>query len=284
MAEKENITQQSAAADETAELEMLSRNIFSKIQQKSKQKLHRKMFFYITILVIFCACLAAVLFSVFFKIKHITVSGSTIYDDWRIIEASGITAGNNAYAVSRSAAEKRITEKFPYVRSVSLSHPSPSTLQLSITEDSAEYFFVIDGEYFILSDSLRVLEIISDSDIMQTRHADLLEISVSGVSKAVVGSRLEFVSSIYYDYAVRTLRIFAECSMAPHITLVNCCSKFDVYFIYDGRFRIEVGDTDDLQMKLTFADAVIKDLSDGATGIINVENQNAFFIAQSTIE
>lgn len=283
MAEKENITQQSAA-DETAELEMLSRNIFSKIQQKSKQKLHRKMFFYITILVIFCACLAAVLFSVFFKIKHITVSGSTIYDDWRIIEASGITVGNNAYAVSRAAAEKRITEKFPYVSSVSLSHPSPSTLQLSITEDSAEYFFVIDGEYFILSDSLRVLEIISDSDIMQTRHADLLEISVSGVSKAVVGSRLEFVSSIYYDYAVRTLRIFAECSMAPHITLVNCSSKFDVYFIYDGRFRIEVGDTDDLQMKLTFADAVIKDLSDSATGIINVENQNAFFIAQSTIE
>lgn len=283
MAEKENITQQSAA-DETAELEMLSRNIFSKIQQKSKQKLHRKMFFYITILVIFCACLAAVLFSVFFKIKHITVSGSTIYDDWRIIEASGITVGNNAYAVSRAAAEKRITEKFPYVSSVSLSHPSPSTLQLSITEDSAKYFFVIDGEYFILSDSLRVLEIISDSDIMQTRHADLLEISVSGVSKAVVGSRLEFVSSIYYDYAVRTLRIFAECSMAPHITLVNCSSKFDVYFIYDGRFRIEVGDTDDLQMKLTFADAVIKDLSDSATGIINVENQNAFFIAQSTIE
>ena len=283
MAEKENITQQSAA-DETAELEMLSRNIFSKIQQKSKQKLHRKMFFYITILVIFCACLAAVLFSVFFKIKHITVSGSTIYDDWRIIEASGITVGNNAYAVSRAAAEKRITEKFPYVSSVSLSHPSPSTLELSITEDSAEYFFVIDGEYFILSDSLRVLEIISDSDIMQTRHADLLEISVSGVSKAVVGSRLEFVSSIYYDYAVRTLRIFAECSMAPHITLVNCSSKFDVYFIYDGRFRIEVGDTDDLQMKLTFADSVIKDLSDSATGIINVENQNAFFIAQSTIE
>lgn len=281
MAEKENITRQESMADETAELEMLSRNIFAKIQQKSKQKLRRKTVFYITILAIFCACLAAVLFSVFFKIKHITVSGSTIYDDWRIIEASGITVGSNAYAVNGSDAEKNITEKFPYIRSVSLSHPSPSTLELSVTEDSAEYFFVIDGEYFILSDSLRVLEIISDSDIMQTRHADLLEIGINGVSQAVVGSRLEFVSSIYYDYAVKTLRIFAECSMAPHITLVNCSSKFDVYFIYDGRFRIEVGDTDDLQMKISFAEAVIKDLPESATGIINVENQDAFYISQS---
>ena len=284
MTEKENIIQRESTADQTAELEILSRNIFSKIQQKSKQKFRRKLAFYITILAIFCACLAAVLFSVFFKIKHITVSGSGIYDDWRIIEASGITVGNNAYAVSESSAEKRITEKFPYISSVSLSHPSPSTLELSVTEDSAEYFFVIDGEYFILSDSLRVLEIISDRDIMQTRHAGLLEISVSGVSRAVVGSRVEFVSDIYYDYAVKTLRIFAECSMSSHITRVNCSSKFDVYFIYDERFRIEVGNTDDLQMKLTFADAVIKDLPESETGIINVENQNAFFIAQSTIE
>lgn len=283
MTEKENIIQRESTAEETAELEILSRNIFSKIQQKSKQKFRRKLAFYITILAIFCACLAAVLFSVFFKIKHITVSGSSVYDDWRIIEASGITVGGNAYAVSEAAVEKTVTERFPYICSVSISHPSPSTLELSVTEDSAEYFFVIDGEYFILSDSLRVLEIVSDSDIMQTRHADLLEISVNGVSKAVVGSRVEFVSDIYYDYAVKTLRIFAECSMSDHITRVNCISKFNVYFIYDERFRIEVGDTDDLQMKLTFADAVIKDLPASASGIINVENQNAFFIEQDTL-
>lgn len=274
----------SVRAEKRAELEMLSQSTFEKVQKKSMLRLRHKTAFYIALLSVFCIFVGAVVFTVFFRIKHVSVSGLTVYDDWRIIETSGITVGQNSYSFSKEDVEKAITKEFPYIKSVKIRHTSPSSVDLNITEDNAEYYFKLDGEYFILSGTLKVLEIIKDSDLMSVRHPSLIQIYISGVSTAIVGKTLEFSSERYYSYVVDTLETFSQCSMAPYINIINCRNKFSVYFIFDNRYKIEIGDTEDLTMKLTFASAIIENLSKSERGIINVENQTAFFISQPIID
>ena len=278
---KTNQSSASDRAEKKAELEMLSQSTFENVQKKSVLRLRHKTAFYIVLLSVFCIFVGAVIFTVFFRVKHISVSGLTVYDDWRIIEASGITVGQNSYSFSKSDVENAITKEFPYVKSVKIRHTSPSSVDLNITEDNAEYYFTLDDEYFILSSTLKVLEIIKDSDLMSVRPPDLIQIYISGVSVAIVGKTIEFSSERYYDYVVDTLETFSQCSMAPFINIINCRNKFSVYFIFDDRYKIEIGNTDDLTMKLTFASAIIENLSKSESGIINVENQTAFFISQA---
>ncbi len=271
-------------AEKTAEIELLSRSAFERAVGKSRRRLGRKTAIYIALLSGFCIALAVVLFAVFFRVKRVTVTGLTMYDDWRIIDASGITLGQNSYSISRASVEKAITESFPYVSAVTVRHPSPAVIELAVTEQKAAYYFTLDGEYYILSDSLRVLEIVSDEELMQNRHPDLLRIRLSGIRRAVVGQQLGFKSDGSYRYARRTLQIFAECTMTKYISLIDCSDKFGVFFIYDDRYRIVVGDTDNLETKLTYASAIISDLGSDGRGIINVDSGAAFYIAQSELE
>ena len=271
-------------AEKTAEIELLSRSAFERAVGKSRRRLGRKTAIYIALLSGFCIALAVVLFAVFFRVKHVNVSGLSMYDDWRIVDASGIKTGQNSYSVSRATVEKEITKSFPYISSVSVRHPSPSVIELAVTEQKAAYYFTLDGEYYILSDSLRVLEIISDEDLMQNRHPDLLRIRLSGIRRAIVGQQLGFNSDGSYHYALRTLQIFADCTMTKYISLIDCSDKFGVFFIYDDRYRIVVGDTDNLEAKLTYASAIIADLGSSGRGIINVDSGAAFYIEQSELE
>lgn len=269
---------------EKKELEVLSRNIFERIRTQSKRKLRKKTAVYIFVLTLFCIFILAVIISIFFKVKHIKVKGSNVYESWRIVDASGIKTGENTFSIDKKAVENTIITEFPYIRSLDIVRSSPSTVTINVTEDKAAYYTILDEEYYILSDSLRVLEIVNDSGVMQARHSDLLRISVAGISKAIVGSPLEFVSDIYYSYAIETLKVFAECTMEKSITYIDCSDKFNVFFIFEDRFKIEVGNTSDLTMKLSFADSIIERQSTTAKGIINVEDQVAFFIAQNSIE
>ena len=154
---KTNQLSVSDRAEKKAELEMLSQSTYENVQKKSVLRLRHKTAFYIVLLSVFCIFVGAVIFTVFFRVKHISVSGLTVYDDWRIIEASGITVGQNSYSFSKSDVENAITKEFPYVKSVKIRHTSPSSVELNITEDNAKYYFSLDDEYFILSSTLKVL-------------------------------------------------------------------------------------------------------------------------------
>lgn len=271
-------------AEKTAEIELLSRGAFERAVGKSRRRLGRKTAAYITLLAGFCIALAVVLFAVFFKVKHVTVTGLSMYDDWRIVEASGIKSGQNSYSVSRSAVEKAITEAFPYISAVTVRRPSPSVIELAVTEEKAVYYFTLDEEYYILSDSLRVLEILDDPELMQNRHPGLLRIRLSGVRRAVVGQELGFKSEGSNRYAVETLRTFSECTMTKYISLIDCSDKFGVFFIYDDRYRIVVGNTENLETKLAYAAAIIDAIGSGGKGIINVDCDAAFYIAQNELQ
>ena len=263
--------------------EAQERDIEAAMHMARRERLRRVRRVVLTVLLslALCVILAAACVALFFKVGTVTVSGSGIYDDWRIREASGIVTGSNLYKIDKAAVAERIIMSLPYIRGVSIRRSLPSTVIITVTEDEPLYYCEVGGEYFLLSATLRVLERTDDPEGLRTRFPSIIRLVTLDISRAVVGEEVAFYDSDYFDYALEMLAVFAGCPLADKLTTINFNDKYDIYLVYDGRFRIEIGSVDSLALKMTMASEVLASMSDSYQGLLNVENDPAYVILGS---
>ena len=92
-------------------------------------------------LVTVAAVVIAVMFgiSIFFKVKHITVTGAERYSAWTVREASGILEGENLMTFGKTKACGRIKVSLPYVDEVRIGIKLPDTVNIEIVELDVVY-------------------------------------------------------------------------------------------------------------------------------------------------
>lgn len=243
----------------------------------------RRIIITVAVSLALCVIFAATCVALFFKVGAVSVSGCNLYDDWRVRDASGITTGINLYKIDKAAVAERIIMRLPYVRSVTIRRSLPSTVSITVVEDTPLYYCEVGGEYYLLSSSLRVLERTDDPESLRTRFPAIIRLVTLDISRAVVGEPVAFYDSDYFDYALDMLAVFSDCALADKLTTINFNDKYDIYLVYDGRFRIEIGSVDSLTLKMTMAAEVLSSMSDSYRGLLNVENDPAYVILGSNV-
>lgn len=264
--------------------EPLSDEAFFKVRKLSQLKMRSRRMIYAAVALLFSFGLVALCLNVFLKIQKITVSGGSIYDDWRLIEMSGITEGQNIYSIDKDKVEKTIVSNFPYIKSVKVVRHLPTDVELIVEEDVPRYYFELCGEYYVLSDSLRILELSENENKILSKYEFVQKLVLSSVTRAVVGEQVGFENDTYYDYVYEVLTQFLNCSITDRINTINLSDKFNIYIIYDNRFKVQIGNMDNLNLKISVATAVIETISANYKGTINVENDTAFFIMDNKID
>ena len=152
-------------------------------------------------------------------------------------------------------------------------------MALIVEEDKPCYYFEIADEYFVLSDTLRVLEYTEDIAELLIREPGIIKLNTQHIVYAVVGRQIKFENEDYFQYAKEMLLTFLGSELADKITLIDFSDKFNIFVEYDGRFKIEIGNIQNIAMKINFAAEIIKNNFDSTySGIINVENEEAFVI------
>ena len=217
-------------------------------------------------------------FFLFFKVENIEVEGDTRYDYEEIIAAAGIEKGTNLYAIDKYEIEEKIIESCPYIKTVYITRTFPSTLNFKVSEETPEYYFSLANEYFILSDSLRVIDKVNSMSGMFLQYPHIIKLNPQSVKKAIVGETVVFDNEGYIEYAVEMLGIFKNSALGDSITLVDFSDRFKIFFIYADRFRVDIGDISDVEKKIIVAQKVIESLSAKDKGTINVEDDPAFYI------
>ncbi|MBO4913748.1 MAG: FtsQ-type POTRA domain-containing protein, partial [Oscillospiraceae bacterium] len=86
-------------------------------------------------LVAVAAIVAAV--TLFFRMDHIIVRGSERYSEQEIIEASGLTVGENLYFINKFDVKEAIFTKLPYVEEVRINRKLPDTMVIEVRECKA---------------------------------------------------------------------------------------------------------------------------------------------------
>lgn len=109
-------------------------------------------FLYKLLSVLAVAAAVAVACVVFFRISTVTVEGSQRYTAEEVIAASGIQAGDNLIALSKSQVAGRIRTQLPYVEAVSIQRLLPDGVLITVTERvAAASVESADGRWLISS-------------------------------------------------------------------------------------------------------------------------------------
>ena len=109
---------------------------------------------------VFAAALALFLgCTVFFRVKHVQVTGIERYTAWSVRDASGIEGGESLLAFGKTKAAGRIMEKLRYVKSVRVGITLPDTVNIYIQELDVVYGTQDEkGDWWLISCDGRVVE------------------------------------------------------------------------------------------------------------------------------
>ncbi|MCI8331842.1 MAG: FtsQ-type POTRA domain-containing protein [Clostridiales bacterium] len=251
---------------------------FSAIQAKKRTRKILWAVFSAVFVVALTAVLVWICLLYFFKVESINCEGITLYEGDEIIEASGITIGEQMFHINSSAIEKALCERYPYLINVQIRREMPSTIVIKAEEDTAAYYIALCGEYCILSEQMRVLEMVSDEDIVTSRHKGIVKLALPRVTGAIVGSEVEFLHTRNKAYINQVINALLHSERSQSVKYIDLSNKFDIKFNYAGRIDVLLGDESNVEEKIQFAFKMIDDYSDFATGEVSVENLETGYV------
>ncbi len=217
---------------------------------KRRNELRRRLAKFVGVL-LFVGVLAAFACLCIFKlfvIETVKVNGSDRYTGEQLLSALDVNVGDSLFGVGSKQAAT-LPSKLSYIRSAKVSRELPHTLVVTLVEDEPLYYVSLYGEYFILSDTLRVLDRVFDESVPSERG--LVRLELPGVNYAVAGGVLEFEDKEDYTWVIAYLDAMRTSKVDGRVTAFDLRDKFDLSLICDSIYLVEFGDGIDLATKLS---------------------------------
>lgn len=211
--------------------------------------------------------------TVLFKTQAYEVTGNTRYSEEEIIEACGISKGENIFLAPKAPAETRLKKTFPYIEEADVGFKIPDSIRISIVEAVEGYLVkVSDGNYLVISTKGRILNQIND--------ASQYNLPIFIGPKLESGNVGDYVS--YEDDTVLSMiesitQTFAD-NGYQGITEIDATNTADISFTYDGRIKVKLGIPEDLDYKVRTAMTIITqnlDKNGSAQGVLDVSRCNS---------
>lgn len=211
-----------------------------------------------------------VLYSYVLVVASVEVVGNERYTAEAIAVASGISVGDKMYALAVDEDElaSKLTKQFPYIQSVEMKRVIPDRIVITVTEEMAVFVSEIYGEYVLLSKELRVLE------LSPTEPAgDYIKLVLPDVKNAIEGEVIEFKTNML-DVAKKAADAVCSDSMREGTSVLDISDRFNIWIAFEGRYKLMIGDINDIEIKLTLAFEIMKDeaFSGGNKGLIYLDN------------
>ena len=220
--------------------------------QVQKKRKIRKLIVKGGISVFFIIIALMVVFLLLFRVRNITVKGTTSYTNAEIIEKSGIETGENLFFIDYEEAEERIEQLLPYCDNVKIKKKLPSTIVINVEQAKETYSVMIGtGIFAITNEDMKVLEVTGEyrSDIITVEgHSDVIAYEV--------GKELPFTNEVGDDPVKEALTEVSQAitdSEFEGVEYINIEDDSKIYLIYDDRIIIRVGDTNNILQKLALA-------------------------------
>ena len=181
------------------------------------------------------------------RADEFVIEGAELYSEDELLEASGIEKGIFLYAVDKDAATEGILNNCTLVSDVKITTKLPNKVIISITEDAPVFYVKVGVSTVLFGADLRIAEVKQNSS-----EASGIEVHLPEISSAVAGKRIEFRGD-EPTYIVKLLECAVKSELFERITLINCENTRDAFYEVDGKYKLILGGTADLDVKLRVA-------------------------------
>lgn len=231
------------------------------------KKLKRKRRVRLTIVVSAFILLLAIIVSPIvmffvFRVNNFVVEGTSPYNQKQIIKASGIEQGKSLIFVDVEEVKASIEKLLPYTDKVEVTKKLPDSIVIRYGETTKEFAIQLSGGTYALTDSnLKVLEMVSDVPEGITLIQGAVPVSFDTgevISFAKKSEDDEEATDKTFSLILEITKAVAENSMKD-INLIDVSSVNDIYFIYQERLVLRLGESSDLASKISLGQRVIAD-------------------------
>ena len=189
----------------------------------------------------------------FFRVEQLEIVGLTRYETQDVLNTFGIKQGDNLFFCDSLRGQKRLLAQYPYFESVSVERDLPSRMVVTVKE--AQPIAAVNstqGGWFVLDKDCRVLERTDQEGAKDA--AEVLGLRTPG---AEPGQTLPAEDPDVLE-ALKTLANgLDKVGLGGKATLYNLQHLDSIWFLYEERFAVCVGDTKNLDHKLAILQALV---------------------------
>jgi hypothetical protein len=247
-------------------------------QRRNEKKRTRRIVFYVALFLSISLIFLGVCIAVFLNVEALTVNGTETYTSEQILEYVPIEIGQNIFFFDAEEIEETLKRELPYVVDVDIERDLPTGVNINVVEEKPFYAAELAGGTYLLSAELKVLEKQTDVSAEQT---GITELSLNNVRRCIVGQKLEFIDERTEVALAELYGSFKSQYVEDKIKSVDVRSRFDIYINYDGRFEVYLGNTENIEIKISFLLKIIDELKPTDKGKINLSNYREAAVALS---
>lgn len=232
--------------------------------------------FYSVILFLIIGTALTLLSYVLFKVETIEVNGyNSKYDNKSIISASGFKNGENLLLCNSKRCVQNILTTMPYIGKVKVYKQIPNKITLKVEEAIPTTIIRSNDVYFVLDKDNKILEI-RDNPIDNV-------LIVDGISPIDPQEGYIFIQDDdNKSYILCSMLKSIRDNDLPMTNEINIEDTISIYFIYDYRIKVLIGNYNNIDYKIRSAEKILKNnISIREKGILDVslsyENNHSYF-------
>lgn len=238
------------------------------------QRKVRRVLIYALIVLGFITVGVILSMTVLFKTENIVVNvPDNFYSSQDIISASGLHYQDNIFMAGKAKAEKRLEEKFPYIKSADVYVVFPDTINIDITLSTPSFAVKTDKLTYIANEDCKVLEVTATAD-----ESDVPLIERVEVKDAKAGEVLQFESTLVKDSLGEMFSLAKEKGYKK-ITMVDIETEtsasgtqtLEIRYVYDDRIVVYLGIPENITYKMQTAHTIIDEKLDVNNSVLTGE-------------
>ena len=247
-------------------------------------------------------------FSVFFKVRNISVSGMEKYTPEAVLSASGIQRGDSLLSLGKAQKAGNILSGLPYVKEVQIGIKLPDTVNINIVELDVTYSISdSEGRWWLMDSGCKLVEgvsadeaaqhtkvtglVIQNPQIGQTAEpmeeklpepadtaatgeagAEPSETEASSEPQPVVTSPQSLTGSQIskLEAVSRILQALEKNNLMGEIQFVDVTFLYNITLQYGQRFSVWLGGPEELEEKVDYMAQAVQQLQDYEIGVLDV--------------
>lgn len=190
------------------------------------------------LLSVLAICIVIVIaLTLFFRVDTITISGEDRYSELEIIEATGLSAGDNLFLLNKYAIAEDLLKKLPYIAEVRINRILPDTLTIDVTESDAVLAVVQEGSAWLVSPEGKIVEQRTASAAADLAKIDGCELLAPSVATPIA---LSTDRSIQQESLLALMKALDDMGMISQVQSIHLDDLTVLSMDYAERFHVEM--------------------------------------------
>jgi len=187
--------------------------------------------------------------TVLFPVKHVSVTGSKIYNAKQIVDASGVTQDTNMILASAKNLGDKIRLKLPFVDYIKIKRDFPDRLIITVV-DAKEYAVIKNGDsYYTISKKGYAI------NKNQEKPDGIFEIMCS-VNAVTLGTKVELKDKKQSDILETVIKNLE--AKAIDIDYIDVTNSVNLKAKICGRFLVNFGTNANLEKKIAHLKGMVE--------------------------